>query len=241
MSVALVTGGSRGIGRAIVEEFARAGHSVAFTYAQNSKAAEELACGMAKEGRQVMACEADVKNYARAQEVAAQVRESLGPIHVLVNNAGIRRDRALHNMDPSEWQEVLDTNLTGMFNYARSVVGEMIRRGGVILNIASISGVMGIAGQTNYSASKAGMIGFTKALSREVARFGVRVNALVPGVIETDMTASMDEAARKRLYAQVPAGKAGTAQEVARLALYLAGDDAAYIMGQVFTIDGGLS
>jgi 3-oxoacyl-[acyl-carrier protein] reductase len=241
MSVALVTGGSRGIGRAIVEEFACAGFAVAFTYSQNREAAEALAASLAEKGQKAVAYQADVKDFVRAQQVVKEAQEALGPIDVLVNNAGIRRDRALHNMDPADWREVIDTNLTGTFNYARAVVGAMIRRGGVILNVSSVSGVMGIAGQTNYSASKAGIIGFTKALSREVARFGVRVNALVPGVIETDMTASMDEAARKKLYAQVPAGRAGDARQVARLALFLAGQDASYITGQVFTIDGGLS
>ena len=241
MSVALVTGGSRGIGRAIVEEFACAGYDVAFTYAQNKDAAEAEASSLAGQGKKVLAVQADVRNFARAEETVKQVQDAVGPIDVLVNNAGIRRDRALHNMDPAMWQEVIETNLTGTFNYARAVIKDMIRRGGVILNVSSVSGLMGIAGQTNYSASKAGIIGFTKALSREVARFGVRVNAIVPGVIETDMTGSMDDAARKKLYAQVPAGRAGEAKEVARLAIYLAGNDASYITGQVFTIDGGLS
>jgi 3-oxoacyl-[acyl-carrier protein] reductase len=241
MSVALVTGGSRGIGRAIVEELAAARYAVAFTYAQNRDAAEALAACIAQRGQQAMACQADVRDFARAADVVKSAQETLGPIDLLINNAGIRRDRALHNMDPAEWQEVIDTNLTGTFNYARAVIPGMLRRGGVILNISSVSGVMGIAGQTNYSASKAGMIGFTKALSREVARFGIRVNAVVPGVIETDMTASMEEPARKRLFGQIPAGKPGTAHHVASMVLYLASADSEYATGQVFTIDGGLS
>jgi 3-oxoacyl-[acyl-carrier protein] reductase len=144
-------------------------------------------------------------------------------------------------MDPAEWEDVIHTNLTGTFNYSRVLIREMIRGSGVILNIASVSGVIGMAGQTNYSASKAGIIGFTKALAKEVARLGVRVNAIAPGLIETDMTASMEENARKKLLAQIPMGKLGTPQQVARLALYLAGDDAEYITGQVFTMDGGLA
>ena len=241
MKVALVTGGSRGIGQAIVREFAGACYSVAFTYSQNREAADELVANLGGQAQRAIAYQADVRDFARAQEVVKEAQEALGPIDVLINNAGVRRDRAFHNMDPATWQEVLDTNLTGTFNYARAVIGGMIRRSGVILNVTSVSGVMGIAGQTNYSASKAGLIGFTKALSREVARMGVRVNAIAPGVIETDMISSLDENARRKLLAMVPAGTAGTPEQVAKLALYLAGDDAAYVTGQVFTMDGGLS
>ncbi|MBI3895872.1 MAG: 3-oxoacyl-ACP reductase FabG [Acidobacteria bacterium] len=241
MSTVLVTGGSRGIGRAIVEEFGRVGHAVAFTYVQNRESAEAQVASLMENGTRAVAYQADVRDFQRAQEVVKQVQELLGPVEVLVNNAGIRRDRALLNMDPAVWQEVIETNLTGTFNYSRSIIPDLIRRGGVILNIASVSGMMGIAGQTNYSASKAGIIGFTKALSREVARLGVRVNAIVPGAIETDMTISMEESARRKLYAQIPSGRPGCAQQVARLALYLASQDATYITGQVFVIDGGLT
>ena len=239
--VVLVTGGSRGIGAAMVREFVAAGYAVAFTYCGSDAAAEELVSLLHREAAKVLSMRADVRDFSRAQRVVSETEDALGPVNVLVNNAGIRRDRALHNMDLALWQDVIDTNLGGMFNYSRAVIGGMIRRGGLILNMSSVSGVMGIAGQTNYSASKAGMIGFTKALSREVARFGVRVNALAPGAIETEMTASMDEGARKKLLANVPLGTLGTPGQVARLALYLASDDAAYITGQIFTMDGGLS
>jgi 3-oxoacyl-[acyl-carrier protein] reductase len=234
MSVVLVTGGSRGIGRSIVEEFAAAGYKVAFTYAGNTEAAQQLA-GIA------MPLQADVRDFERAQQVINEVQQSMGSIQVLVNNAGIKRDSALHNMDPAAWRDVIDTNLTGTFNYCRLLVKDFIRRNGVIINVTSVSGIIGMSGQSNYSASKAGIIGFTKALAREVARFGVRVNAIAPGFIDTDMTSSMDEAARKKLYSQIPLGSAGTPKQVARAALYLAGDDAAYITGQVLTLDGGLS
>jgi NAD(P)-dependent dehydrogenase (short-subunit alcohol dehydrogenase family) len=234
MSVALVTGGSRGIGRAIVEEFAASGYKVAFTYAGNRAAAETLAAV-------ATAHQADARDFAGAERVVADVQSALGPIDVLVNNAGVKRDGALHNMDPEAWREVIDTNLTGTFNYTRAVMKPRIRRGGSVINITSVSGLIGMAGQTNYSASKAGVIGFTKALAREVARFNVRVNAVAPGFIDTDMTASMDENARKKLYAQIPLGKPGTSREVARAVLYLAGEDASYITGQVLTMDGGLS
>ena len=234
MSVALVTGGSRGIGRAIVEEFAGAGFHVAFTYAGNQAAAESLA-SIAK------GYQADARDFLCAEKVVADVQSTLGPIDVLVNNAGIKRDGALHSMDPAAWQEVIDTNLTGTFNYTRALMKHLIRRGGSVINVTSVSGIIGMAGQTNYSASKAGVIGFTKALAREVARFGVRVNAVAPGFVDTDMTASIDENARKKLYAQIPLGKPGTPKQVARAILYLASEDAAYITGQVLTMDGGLS
>ena len=234
MSVVLVTGGSRGIGRAIVEEFAGAGHKVAFTYSGSRDAAQALASLASP-------IQADVRDFERAQQVIAEVEASLGPLDVVINNAGIKKDSALHNMDPAAWQAVIDTNLTGTFNYCRASIKGLIRRSGSIINITSVSGITGMAGQTNYSASKAGIIGFTKALAREVARFGVRVNAIAPGFVDTDMTGSIDEAARKKLYAQIPMGKTGTPQQVARAALYLAGADAAYITAQVLTMDGGLS
>jgi 3-oxoacyl-[acyl-carrier protein] reductase len=173
--------------------------------------------------------------------VVAETIAKYGPISALVNNAGIRNDVPLMKMDPAVWREVIDTNLTGTFNYSRAVVGGMLRTGGAVVNVTSVSGVIGMAGQTNYSASKAGVIGFTKALAKEVARFDIRVNAVAPGFIATDMTSSIDENTRKKLYAQIPSGQAGDAADVARLVVYLAGDDAKYVTGQVWNIDGGLT
>jgi 3-oxoacyl-[acyl-carrier protein] reductase len=241
VSVALITGGSRGIGRAMVEEFAAAGYAVAFTYGSNREAADALADCVASKGGAALGFQADVKDFARASEVLKSAQEQLGPVTVLVNNAGIKKDAPLMRMDPSAWHDVIDTNLTGAFNYTRVLIGEMVRRGGAIVNITSTSGVTGMAGQTNYSASKAGVIGFTKALAKEVVRFDVRVNAIAPGFIDTDMTASIDEATRKKLYAQIPMGKAGSARDVAKLAVYLASDDAKYVTGQVWNMDGGLT
>jgi 3-oxoacyl-[acyl-carrier protein] reductase len=232
MNVALITGGSRGIGLSIVQEFAAAGYAVAYTYASNKGCGEEAGA---------LPFQADVKDFARAAEVVAEVKAKLGPVTVLINNAGIRKDVPLLRMDPASWQDVIDTNLTGTFNYSRAVVGDMVRNGGSIINVTSVSGSIGLAGQTNYSASKAGVIGFTKALAKEVVRFGVRVNAIAPGFIETDMTSTMDEATRKKLYATIPMGKAGSPREVAKLALYLASEDAQYVTGQIWNIDGGLT
>jgi 3-oxoacyl-[acyl-carrier protein] reductase len=239
--VALVTGGSRGIGRSIVETFAADGYSVAFTYLANRGMAEALSSRLSDGPTRVAAYEADVANYARAEEVVADVQASLGPIAVLVNNAGIRRDGAFAYMSAGDWQAVLDTNLTGTFNYSRIVVRELLSTGGAIVNITSTSGITGLPGQVNYSASKAGVIGFTKALARELARLGVRVNAIAPGFIESDMTASMDDATRKRLHAAIPMGKPGQPPAVADLALFLASDAASYITGQVYSVDGGLT
>lgn len=238
MSTALVTGGSRGIGRSIVEALHAAGYKVAFTYASNPDAAAEL---QTKLGENALAFQADVKDFDRAVEVIEAAKTALGPITVLVNNAGIRKDVSLARMTQDQWRDVIDTNLTGVFNYSRNVIGGMMRTGGSIVNVTSVSGVIGMAGQANYSASKAGVIGFTRALAKEVARFEVRVNAIAPGFIDTDMTSSMDEATRKKLYAGIPAGRAGTAEEVAKLALYLASPDSAYVTGQVWNMDGGLS
>ena len=239
--VVLITGGSRGIGRAMVEEFASAGYAVAFTYASNTIAASELEECVASKGGRAVGYLADVRDFGRAGEVIREAQATLGPISVLINNAGIKKDSPLMRMDPASWQEVIDTNLTGTFNYTRALIGEMVRRGGSIVNVTSTSGVTGMAGQTNYSASKAGIIGFTKALAKEVVRFEVRVNAIAPGFIETDMTDSIDEATRKKLYAQIPMGKPGSARDVARLAVYLAGPDAQYVTGQVWNMDGGLT
>lgn len=239
--VALITGGSRGIGEAIVHAFAEAGYSVAFTYASNQRAADAVTAAVAERGSCAMGFSADARDFARAADVVKEAQEKLGTITVLVNNAGIKRDMPLMKMDAATWQDVLDTNLTGTFNYTRALIGSLVRTGGSVINITSTSGVTGMAGQTNYSASKAGVIGFTRALAKEVVRFGVRVNAIAPGFVETDMTASIDEVVRKKLYAQIPMGRPGSARDVAKMALYLASDDTSYVTGQVWNMDGGLT
>jgi 3-oxoacyl-[acyl-carrier protein] reductase len=238
LSVALVTGGSRGIGRAIVESLHAENYKVAFTYSSNESAANALVTQL---GGSVIALKADVRDFARATEVITETVAKLGPITALVNNAGVKKDLPLMKMDADSWRDVVDTNLNGVFNYSRNAISGMLRTGGAIVNVTSVSGVIGMAGQTNYSASKAGVIGFTKALAKEVARFGVRVNAVAPGFIDTDMTAAIDEVTRKKLYSQIPSGQPGTAGDVARLVTWLASDAGKYVTGQVWNIDGGLT
>ncbi len=239
--VALVTGGSRGIGRGIVEELAHSGWKVAFTYANNAEAAETTVTALRDGNLTVSAIHADVRDFQRATEVVKEVEESLGPISLLVNNAGIKRDGPFMRMDQEKWREVLDTNLGGTFNYSRCVIMGMIKRGtGAIINIVSVSGIIGLAGQTNYSASKAGVIGFTRALAKEVARFNVRVNAIAPGFIQTDMLSDIPEGARKTMFAQIPMGNPGSPEQVAKAVVFLAGPGAGYITGQVLPVDGGM-
>ena len=239
--VALVTGGSRGIGRAIVERLARRGWSVAFTYAASAEASQQLASELEAAGYACCAHQADVRDFERARQLTEEIQQSLGPIQLLVNNAGIKRDKALFGMPLQAWQEVIDTNLGGTFNYSRWAVPSMMkRRSGIIVNIVSVSGILGMPGQANYAASKAGVIGFTKSLAKETARFGLRVNAVAPGLIETDMTRDMPPKARKHILEKIPSGSIGTPAQVAQVVEFLAGQGAAYITGQVIPVDGGM-
>jgi 3-oxoacyl-[acyl-carrier protein] reductase len=239
--VALVSGGSRGIGRAIVREFRRAGWKVAFTYLGREDAARSLIEELAGDERACVAYRADVRDFERCGEVVEEVRKTMGSLDILVNNAGVKRDEPLYRMSPETWSEVIDTNLTGTFNFSRVAILEMIKRqAGCVINIVSVSGILGLAGQTNYAASKAGVIGFTKALSREVARFNIRVNAVAPGFIHTDMLEEIPEAMRRKLFSQIPSGSPGTAEQVAKAVRFLAGEDAGYITGQVLPVDGGM-
>jgi len=235
--VAIVTGGSRGIGRAIVQRLAAEGAKVAFTYIQNKALADEVAQGDTITGYQV-----DVTNFEQAKDLVKQVKERFGRIDILVNNAGITRDKLLAMMTEKDWDDVIDTNLKGAFNLSKPVVGAMIRqRSGSILNITSISGIVGMPGQVNYSSSKAGMIGFTKALAKEMAKANIRVNALALGFVETDMTAVLNEEYRAKALGQIPLGRFGKAENMADVALFLLSDKANYITGQVIQVDGGLA
>ncbi len=239
--VILVTGGSRGIGRAIVEELSQEGAAVCFTYGQQQALAEEVVGQLTAQGQRVLALQADVRDFERAQFVVAETLERFGQLDGLVNNAGIIRDKALMLMDPSDWKEVVETNLTGVFNYCRAaIVTFMKQRSGRIVNITSVSGLMGMARQVNYSASKAGIIGLTRALAKEVAGYGIRVNAVAPGYIETDMTNSLEEKRRVEAEKRIPLGRFGRVEEVSQLVSMLLSEKSSYMTGQIVAVEGGL-
>jgi len=240
---ALVTGATRGIGRAIALELARRGASVAFNYAQSAAAADELRAELESLGVTALAARCDVADTEAAAEMVKQVKESFGRIDFLVNNAGITRDNLILRMKEADWDAVLDTNLKGAWNFSRAALRHMLRQegGGSVLNVTSISGVVGMAGQSNYSASKAGMIGLTKALAKEVASRNISVNALALGLVATDMSQALDEAYLQKLIENIPMKRLARPEEVARIAAFLLSDDARYITGQVVQADGGLA
>jgi 3-oxoacyl-[acyl-carrier protein] reductase len=240
----LVTGGSRGIGKATVLALVRSGADVAFTYGHDRTAAEEVLSEAAVEtGGRAIAVQASVQDYKRAKQVIKEVQEELGDLDGLVLNAGITRDGILAMMPEEKWDEVIETNLKGIFNYTRSAIYNMIRQGsGRIVCVSSVSGGrIGVAGQTNYGATKAAQIGFVKALAKEVAPHGITVNAVAPGFIETDIWHSIPEAKRASLLKSIPQGRLGLPEEVAALIRFLLSDEAGYITGSVVAIDGGLS
>lgn len=234
MPTVLITGGARGIGRAVVERLARDGWSVAFTYV--------TARDPQPTADNILALAGDVRNDVRNRAIVDEVAARFGSVDALVNNAGIRRDALLYNMTDDEWRSVLDTNLHGAQSMIRAVLPLMMKqRRGAIVNVASLSGLHGVAGQTNYAAAKGALIAMTRALARETARSGIRVNCVAPGLVDTDMTAGLDAEARKEMIRNVPMRRAVKPEEVAAAVAFLLGDDASAITGQVLCVDGGSS
>lgn len=240
--VAIVTGGSRGIGRAIVEALTERGCDVAFNYSKSHEAALELEKTVKAKGVRCKAECVDIKDFEDVKEWIAQVKEDFGRIDILINNAGIVVDKPLMMMSRADWDEVIDTNLSGMFNAARAcIVTFMKQKSGDIVNISSVSGVIGLPGQTNYSASKGGMNAFTKALAKEVGRYGIRVNAVAPGFIETDILSQFTDEQKKEIAGRVPLQRIGTPQDVANCVVFLLSQGAQYMTGQIVQVDGGLA
>ena len=239
---ALITGGSRGIGKAIVLALADAGANVMFTYARSAEAAEEVVKLVEEKGRSAKAVKADAADALQAEEVVGMAVKEFSKLDILVNNAGITRDTLIMRMSESHWDEVMATNLKSVFNYSKAAIRPMMKsRSGSIINISSVVGISGNAGQCNYAASKAGVIGFSKSLAKEVASRNIRVNVIAPGYISTEMTGKLDDNVLKTIESHIPLKRAGLVEEVASSALFLASNASSYITGAILTVDGGMA
>ena len=239
---ALVTGGTRGIGKAMVEALAEAGAKIAFTYRSSHEEAEELKAYLEGKGHDVMTFQSDVADFEAAQNVIKSIVDAWGTLDILVNNAGITKDGLMIRMSEEDWDAVMGTNLKGVFNFSKAVYRTMMKqRAGKIINISSVVGVMGNPGQANYAASKAGIIGFSKSLAKELGSRGVTVNVVAPGYVETEMTAALSDKARDAMLGAVPLSRPASPDDVANAVLFLASSYADYITGHVLHVDGGLA
>lgn len=238
---ALITGATRGIGKQIAITLAKQGYNIALNYRKENEELENTKKEIEKIGVQILAVKGDVANFEDCENFVKQVIERFGQIDVLVNNAGITKDMLLMRMKKEDFEQVIDTNLVGTFNVTKNVVPYMMKaRSGRIINISSVVGISGNAGQTNYSASKAGIIGFTKSLAKEIASRNILVNAVAPGFIETNMTDVLKDDVKQEIAQNIPLKRMGTTQDVANVVKFLASDDSSYITGQVINVDGGM-
>lgn len=240
--IALVTGGSRGIGRAVVERLAAEGAEVVFVYQSNREAAEAIAAELTAGGKSVRAVQADVRDGARAQQIVDEIVEQRNRLDILVNSAGIVRDGLMGAMTADQWRDVLETNLFGTYNYCRAAAQQMMyQRAGSIINLSSTASEFASRGQVNYAASKGGIDGLTRAMAKEFAQRKIRVNAVAPGMIETDMSKAVRGMVGDRLKEIIPLKRIGQSSEIAAVVAFLASDDASYMTGQVLRVDGGIS
>lgn len=238
----IVTGGSRGIGKAIALTLAKLGANVAVTYSRSADAANEVVKEIEKSGSKGLALQADAASFEKADEVISKIVEEWGSLDVLVNNAGITKDNLILRMNEEQWDAVIDTNLKSVFNYSKAAAKPMMRaRGGSVINIGSVVGISGNAGQSNYSASKAGLIGFTKSYAKELASRNIRANVVAPGYIMTEMTENLDEKVLESIKQETPLGRAGNPEEVSNVVAFLASDLSSYITGEVLRVDGGMA
>ncbi len=239
--IALVTGGTRGIGKAIVLDLAKAGAAVAFTYRSSKESADAIVAELRTQQERAAGYQSDAADFAQANDIVQKVVQEFGRIDILVNNAGITKDGLLMRMSESDWNVVIDTNLKSVFNFTKAACRQMMgQQAGKIINISSIVGLIGNAGQANYAASKAGIIGFTKSVAKELASRNIQANVVAPGFIETDMTQKLNEKQKEAILAMIPLKRIAKPGEVAGVVRFLASSDADYITGQVFCVDGGI-